>query len=99
VNDGLPPGDGSFTLCAFWAVELRARSGDLQRASTEFERILHVANDVGLFAEEFDVETGAALGNFPQAFTHAGLISAALALQQPGTDRVEQARAAAGIEV
>jgi GH15 family glucan-1,4-alpha-glucosidase len=93
ADDGLPEGDGTFTLCGFWAVELRARSGELQRASQEFERILRIANDVGLFAEEHDVHSGAALGNFPQAFTHAGLISAALALQRPGLDRMEQARA------
>jgi GH15 family glucan-1,4-alpha-glucosidase len=92
TDDGLPPGEGTFTLCAFWAVELRARSGNLAQATQEFERILRVANDVGLFAEQVDVETGAALGNFPQAYTHASLISAALALQRPGADRMQQAK-------
>jgi GH15 family glucan-1,4-alpha-glucosidase len=80
TNDGLPPGEGAFGICAFWWVECLARGGDLQVATAAFERLLKFGNDLGLFAEETDARTGAALGNFPQAFTHIGLINAALTL-------------------
>jgi GH15 family glucan-1,4-alpha-glucosidase len=82
--DGLPAGEGAFGICGFWAVECRARAGDVAGARRAFEELLACANDVGLFAEEIDPETGAALGNFPQAFTHIGLINAALALAACG---------------
>jgi GH15 family glucan-1,4-alpha-glucosidase len=88
TDDGLPEGEGAFGICSFWAVECMARGGDLARATATFERLLEYANDVGLYAEEIDPDTGAALGNFPQAFTHVGLINAALTL-------AEQTRAAA----
>lgn len=81
-EDGLPPGEGAFGIASFWAAELRARQGDIARAADDFERLCSYANDVGLFAEEVDPATGAALGNFPQAFTHVGLIGAALAIAQ-----------------
>ena len=80
TDDGLPPGEGAFGICSFWAVECLARGGDAAAATRAFERLLACANDVGLFAEEIEPETGAALGNFPQAFTHVGLINAALTL-------------------
>jgi GH15 family glucan-1,4-alpha-glucosidase len=80
MDDGLPPGEGAFGICSFWAVECRALAGDVAGATADFERLLGYANDVGLFAEEIDPTTGAALGNFPQAFTHVGLINAALTL-------------------
>jgi GH15 family glucan-1,4-alpha-glucosidase len=57
-----------------------ARGGNIGAATRTFEQLLAYANDVGLFAEEVDPDTGAALGNFPQAFTHIGLINAALTL-------------------
>ncbi len=91
-DDGLPPGEGTFGICAFWAVECLARSGELETATETFEQLLGYANDVGLFAEEIDPDTGAALGNFPQAFTHIGVINAALRLAEarstalPGKD-------------
>jgi GH15 family glucan-1,4-alpha-glucosidase len=78
--DGLPSREGAFGICAFWAVELLALQGRTTEAAILFDRALLLANDVGLLAEEFDPGTGEALGNVPQAFTHAGLISAALAL-------------------
>jgi GH15 family glucan-1,4-alpha-glucosidase len=84
THDGLPAGEGAFGICSFWAVECRARGGDLAGATATFERLLGYANDVGLLAEEVDWETGAALGNFPQAFTHVGLINAALTLSECG---------------
>ena len=84
TDDGLPPGEGAFGICSFWAVECRARGGDVAGATEAFERLLACANDVGLLGEEIDPETGAALGNFPQAFTHVGLINAALTLAECG---------------
>jgi GH15 family glucan-1,4-alpha-glucosidase len=78
--DGLPSREGAFGICSFWAVDNLARRGDLDAAERAFDHVLSFANDVGLFAEEIDVETGTALGNFPQAFTHVGLINAAMAL-------------------
>jgi GH15 family glucan-1,4-alpha-glucosidase len=78
--DGLGSGEGAFGICSFWAVDNLARRGDRETAKRCFERMLSCANDVGLYAEEIDVDTKAALGNFPQAFTHVGLINAALAL-------------------
>lgn len=80
TRDGLPAGEGAFGICSFWAVECRASGGDLAGAVAAFERLIGYANDVGLLAEEIAPETGAALGNVPQAFTHVGLINAALTL-------------------
>jgi GH15 family glucan-1,4-alpha-glucosidase len=80
TDDGLPPGEGTFGICSFWAVECVARGGNVEGATRAMEQLLAYANDVGLFAEEIDPLTGAALGNFPQAFTHIGLINAALTL-------------------
>ncbi|MGN6391608.1 MAG: glycoside hydrolase family 15 protein [Gemmatimonadales bacterium] len=75
------PGEGAFGVCGFWAAEYLAMGGGTVHEARElFERLCDYANDVGLFAEEIDPPTGAALGNFPQAFTHVGLISAALTL-------------------
>jgi len=91
-DDGLPPGEGAFGITSFWAVECMARGGDLAGATAAFEELLACANDVGLYGEEIDPETGAALGNFPQAFTHVGLINAALTLAEA---RDERGRAAA----
>ena len=82
TDDGLPPGEGAFGICSFWAVECVARGGNVEGATRTFEQLLAYANDVGLFAEEIDPDTGAALGNFPQAFTHIGLINAALTLAE-----------------
>jgi GH15 family glucan-1,4-alpha-glucosidase len=74
--------EGAFALCSFWEVDFLARGGGtLEEARRVFEAALGYANDVGLFAEEIDPETGDALGNFPQAFTHLGVINAALSLR------------------
>ena len=78
----MPSPEGAFGICSFWAVDNLAKRGDLDAAARSFEHILSFANDVGLFAEEIDVNTGIALGNFPQAFTHVGLINAAMALMK-----------------
>ncbi len=73
--------EGAFGVCSFWEANFLARSGNLEEAHRVWAAVLGYANDVDLFAEEIDPETGDALGNFPQAFTHLGLINAALALR------------------
>jgi len=78
--DGLESREGAFGICGFWAAELLAMQGRVEEAEKLFCRAASLANDVGLLAEEYDPLSGDALGNVPQAFTHAGLISAALAL-------------------
>jgi len=80
--DRLGSREGAFGICGFWAIENLARRGQVDEAVRAFEHMLAFANDLGLFGEEIDSETGAALGNFPQAFTHAGLINAALAIEK-----------------
>jgi GH15 family glucan-1,4-alpha-glucosidase len=72
--------EGAFGVCTFWAVSHLVRQGRQQEAEAMFDHAVSFANDLGLFAEEIDPATGAALGNFPQAFTHVGLIDAAMAL-------------------
>jgi GH15 family glucan-1,4-alpha-glucosidase len=79
--DGLGGGEGTFNMCSFWLVEALTRAGMLDEARLLFERILGYANHLGLFAEETG-PTGEALGNFPQAFTHLALISAAYNLDR-----------------
>ncbi len=81
VDDGLPPGEGAFGICSFWGVSCLAAQGEVAEATRLFEGLLAHANEVGLYAEELDPTSGAHLGNFPQAFTHLGLIDAALALR------------------
>lgn len=77
------PPEGAFGICGFWDAEyLAIGGGTAQDAHNCFKRLLHDQNDVGLFSEEIDPHSGDALGNFPQAFTHLGLISAALSIQE-----------------
>lgn len=80
-GDTLPPGEGAFSLCTLWAIQLLALSGQTKEANTWFQDFLARGNDVGLFSEEIDPDTGDALGNFPQAFTHIGIINTALMLE------------------
>jgi GH15 family glucan-1,4-alpha-glucosidase len=80
-TDGLSGGEGTFNMCSFWYVECLARSGDVAQARFLFEKMLGYANHVGLFAEELG-PAGEHLGNFPQAFTHLALISAAYYLDR-----------------
>jgi len=76
-------GDGAFGICSFWAAHYLAQGGGpLSEARDLFEAMLGLANDVGLFAEEIDPRSGCPLGNFPQGFTHVGLINAALSLHE-----------------
>ena len=76
-DDGLPGDEGTFTICSFWLVRALAQLGELDRAEALFQTIVGFANDLGLLAEEIDAESGEQLGNFPQAFTHIGLVNAA----------------------
>jgi GH15 family glucan-1,4-alpha-glucosidase len=75
--DGLPPGEGVFLLCTFWLADAYAVTGRTQEARDLFERLLSIRNDVGLLAEEYDPRSRRMLGNFPQAFSHVGLINTA----------------------
>jgi pentatricopeptide repeat protein len=79
--DGLTGGEATFSLCSFWWVEALARAGRLDEARLAFEKMLTYSNHVGLYAEEIG-PTGEQLGNFPQAFTHLALISAAYNLDR-----------------
>jgi GH15 family glucan-1,4-alpha-glucosidase len=79
-SDGIPGGEAAFGICSFWLAEFLACAGHVEEARAQFERVLGYANDLGLFGEQIEPRSGAALGNFPQAFTHVGLISAALAI-------------------
>ena len=81
-EDGLEGEEGTFVLCTFWLAQALAMSGEVVRATDAFERAVAFANDVGLLAEEVDARTGELLGNFPQAFSHIGLINAAWAISQ-----------------
>ncbi|HEV2146086.1 MAG TPA: glycoside hydrolase family 15 protein [Longimicrobiaceae bacterium] len=78
--DGVGGGEGAFGICTFWLAHALARCGRVDEARDVFAGMASRANDVGLFPEEIDPATGAFLGNFPQAFTHVGLIDAARAL-------------------
>jgi len=77
TDDGLSGKEGTFLICSFWLVSALAIIGEEQPARDLMERLLRVASPLGLFAEEFDVDTGRHLGNFPQAFSHLALIEAA----------------------
>ncbi len=79
--DGLIGEEGSFSICTFWLVEALARAGRVEQARLTFEQMLSYANHLGLYAEQIG-NTGEALGNFPQAFTHLALIRAAVNLDQ-----------------
>ena len=80
--DGLEGDEGSFLLCTFWLAHAHALAGDIDRARATFEAAARYTNDVGLLSEEVDPHTGELLGNFPQAFSHIGLINAAWAIAQ-----------------
>ena len=75
--DGLTGEEGTFVICSFWLVSALAKAGEIDRAERLFDKLVSYANDLGLLAEEIDTATGELLGNFPQAFSHIGLITAA----------------------
>jgi GH15 family glucan-1,4-alpha-glucosidase len=80
--DGLPGREGAFLACSFWLVNCLARQGRLEEAREAFRRAAGTGNDLGLFSEEYDVDRGEMLGNFPQGLTHLSLIEALLALTE-----------------
>ncbi|CAA9570595.1 MAG: Glucoamylase [uncultured Thermomicrobiales bacterium] len=80
AEDNLPGAEGAFSICTFWLIDCLTALGRIDEAKVLFDRMLGYANDLGLFAEQVDPATGAALGNFPQAFTHLALIDAGVDL-------------------
>jgi len=80
TEDGLPPGEGTFLPCTFWFADNLALLGRTDEATEVFERLLGLCNDVGLLSEEYDPAGRRLLGNFPQAFSHVGLVNTALNL-------------------
>ncbi len=92
--DGLPEGEGAFLACSFWLADNYVLLGRLDDARTLFERLVGLANDVGLLAEEYDPKARRQVGNFPQAFSHIALINTAFNLARvtgPATQRAEVA--------
>jgi len=86
-DDGLPGPEGAFLLCSFWLVESLAKCGQMDRALDRWRSLLDAAGPLLLFSEQFDPATNQPLGNYPQAFTHIGVLRAALALGLVGSDR------------
>ena len=82
AHDGLEGEEGTFLLCTFWLAQAQALAGEVDRARATFENAISYANDLGLLAEEVDPDTKELLGNFPQAFSHIGLVNAAWAISQ-----------------
>jgi GH15 family glucan-1,4-alpha-glucosidase len=85
--DGLTGEEGTFVLCSFWLVSCLARAGEIERAEALYDQLAGYANDVGLLGEEIDTANGEQLGNFPQAYSHIGLITAAYEI-----DRAKEAQ-------
>jgi GH15 family glucan-1,4-alpha-glucosidase len=85
--DGLAGEEGTFLLCTFWLAQALALSGQVERARAVFERAAAAVTDLGLLAEEVDPATGELLGNYPQAFSHIGLVNAAWAIDQAERSR------------
>jgi len=85
--DGLAGEEGTFLLCTFWLAQALALSGQVDRAREVFDRAASYVTDLGLLAEEVDADTGELLGNFPQAFSHIGLVNAAWAIDQASRAR------------
>ncbi len=84
ARDGLAGQEGTFLLCTFWLAQAQALAGDVEAATATFERAVAAINDVGLLAEEVDPRNGEMIGNFPQAFSHIGLVNAAWAITEAG---------------
>jgi GH15 family glucan-1,4-alpha-glucosidase len=92
--DGLPPGEGAFLACSFWLVDCFAMAGRQAEAEAFFEALCALCNDVGLLSEEYEPHARRFLGNFPQAFSHVGLVNSAFNLWHP--DSPARRRCAAG---
>ena len=82
IDDGLPPGEGVFLACSFWLVDAYVMLGRLDDARALFERLLSLRNDLGLLSEQYDPVAKRFLGNFPQAFSHVGLVNSAFNLSR-----------------
>ena len=82
IDDGLPPGEGVFLACSFWLVDVYVMLGRLDDARALFERLLALRNDLGLLSEQYDPASKRLLGNFPQAFSHVGLVNSAFNLSR-----------------
>jgi GH15 family glucan-1,4-alpha-glucosidase len=87
-HDGLEGEEGTFLLCTFWLAQAQALAGQLDAARTTFTTAIAFCNDLGLLAEEVDPASGELLGNFPQAFSHIGLVNAAWAISE--TERIQR---------
>lgn len=85
TDDGLAGGESAFAICSFWLVDNLVLTGEVERGRVLFEKLLGHANDVGLLAEQIEPANGAQVGNFPQAFSHVGLINSALQLAKAET--------------
>ena len=88
--DGLPPGEGAFLACSFWMADCLHLLGRVEEARELFERLLGLCNDLGLLSEEYDPKAKRLVGNFPQAFSHIGLVNTACNLTRavgPAKDR------------
>jgi GH15 family glucan-1,4-alpha-glucosidase len=94
--DGLSGEEGTFVICSFWLVSCLAKAGETERAEALFDQLVGYANDLGLLAEEVDTANGEQLGNFPQAFSHIGLITAAWEIDKARGVAAEQAPGAEG---
>ena len=82
AHDGLEGEEGTFLLCTFWLAQAQALAGQIEAARTTFQTAIAFCNDLGLLAEEVDPTSGELLGNFPQAFSHIGLVNAAWAISE-----------------
>jgi len=89
-RDGLAGDEGAFLLCTFWLSQAQAKTGQLERAKDTFSAAISFANDLGILAEEVDPRTRELLGNFPQAFSHIGLVNAAWAISEAERELAER---------
>lgn len=92
-EDGLPPGEGTFLVCSFWLADVYVLQGRDREARELFERLVGLCNDVGLLAEQYDTGHQRMLGNFPQAFSHVGIINTAMNLHRAQSQAPAQKRA------
>ena len=96
--DGLPPGEGVFLACSFWLVDNLLLLGRAREARQLFHRLLALRNDVGLLSEEYDPRAKRFLGNFPQAFSHVGLVNTASNLMNGTGPAVKRHDCGTGVE-
>lgn len=86
TDDGLPPGEGAFLPCTFWLADALAMAGHEDEGRVVFERLIALANDVGLLSEEYDHRRRRLVGNFPQALSHIALVRSAYTLSRHGRE-------------